>query len=63
MDGPRDHHTGWSKSDREIQMSYIITYIWNLKKWYKWTCLHNRNRVTEVENKLMVSRGGSWGGR
>ena len=31
MDGPRDCHTEWSKSDRERQMSYDITYMWNLK--------------------------------
>ena len=34
-----------------------ITYMWNLKKWYKWTYLQNRNRVTDVENKLMVTGG------
>ena len=33
-------------------------YMWNLKKWYKWTYLQNRNRVTDVENKLMVTS--SW---
>ena len=32
MDGPRDHHTEWSKSDRERQTSYDIAYTWNLKK-------------------------------
>ena len=32
MDGPRDYHTKWSKSDRERQISYGITYMWNLKK-------------------------------
>ena len=36
MDGPRDSHTEWSKSDTERQMSYAIAYIWNpKKKWYK----------------------------
>ena len=30
VDGPRDHHTEWSKSDRERQI-YVITYMWNLK--------------------------------
>ena len=29
MDGMRDSHTKWSKSERESQISYII-YIWNL---------------------------------
>ena len=32
MDGPRDCHTKTSKSDRERQISYDITYMWNLKK-------------------------------
>ena len=34
----------------------IIAYMWNLKKWYKGTYLQNRNTVTDVENKLMVTR-------
>ena len=57
MDGPRDCHTEWSKSDRKRQISYDIAYMWNLKKGYKWTYLQNRNRVTDVENKLKVTRG------
>ena len=31
MNGPRDYHTKWSKSDRERQIPYDITYRWNLK--------------------------------
>ena len=31
MDGPRDYHTKWSKSDRERQILYDVTYMWNLK--------------------------------
>ena len=31
MDGPRDYHTKWSKSDREKQTPYDVTYMWNLK--------------------------------
>ena len=31
MDGPRDYHTKRSKSDRERQIPYDITYRWNLK--------------------------------
>ena len=31
MDGPRDYHTQWSKSDGERQISYDITYMWNKK--------------------------------
>ena len=57
MDGPRDCHTEWNKSDRERQIAYDIAYMWNLKKGYKWTYPQNRNRVTVVENKLMLTRG------
>ena len=31
MDGLRDYHTKWSKSERERQIPYDITYMWNLK--------------------------------
>ena len=31
MDGPGDYHIKWSKSDRERQIPYDITYMWNLK--------------------------------
>ena len=31
MDGPRDYHTKWSKSDREKQITHDITYMQNLK--------------------------------
>ena len=62
MDGPRDYHTKWSKPDRERQISYDITYMWNLKKLYKWTYVQNRNRPTDIENKLMVTKGERGGG-
>ena len=32
VDGPRDCHTEWCKSEREKQISYINAYMWNLKK-------------------------------
>ena len=32
VDGPRDCHTESSKSEREKQLPYANTYIWNLKK-------------------------------
>ena len=28
--GTRDSHTKWSKSERERQVPYDITYMWNL---------------------------------
>ena len=32
MDGLRDYHTKWRKSDRERQILYDIAYTWNLKE-------------------------------
>ena len=31
MDGPGVYYAKWNKSDRERQILYIVTYIWNLK--------------------------------
>ena len=31
MDGPRDYHTKWSKSERERRILYHIPYMWNIK--------------------------------
>ena len=30
MDRPRDYYTNWKRSERERQMPYAITYVWNL---------------------------------
>ena len=62
MDRPKDCHREWSKSERENQISYNIACMWNLEKWYRWTYLQSRNRDTDVENKLMVTKQGSGGG-
>ena len=58
VDGPRECHTEWSKSEREKQVSYINAYMWNLEKWYRWSYLQSRNRDTDVENKCMDTKGG-----
>ena len=31
MDATGDYHAKWGKSERERQIPYDITYIWNLK--------------------------------
>ena len=41
MDGPSYCHTEWGKPEKEI--SFDITYLWNLKQWYRWAYLRNRN--------------------
>ena len=62
MDAPRDNHTKWNKPDREKQISYDITCMWNLKKWCRWTYIQNRNRPTNTEKKFMVTKGKKEGG-
>ena len=62
IDGPRDCHTQWSKSEGEKQISSINAYIWNLEKWYRSTSLQGGNRDTDAENKRMEMKGGKWGG-
>ena len=46
---------------RERQI-YDMSCMWNLKKWYKWTYLQNRERLKDIENKLMATRGKGGGG-
>lgn len=31
IDEPRGHYAKWNKSDREIQILYDLTSLWNLK--------------------------------
>ena len=57
MDGPRECHAEWSKSERAKQMSYINAYMWNLEKWYTWSYVQSRNRDTDIENKCMDKKG------
>ena len=51
-----------SKSDGERQIPYAITYTWNLKYDTSEFIYKNRNRLTDIENKLMVTRGERDGG-
>ena len=57
MDELGDYHTKWSKSDRERQISWYRVYAESKKKWYKWTCLQNKNRLPDVKNEHMVTGG------
>ena len=55
MDRPRDYYTKWSMSGREREISNDIIYMCNRKK-YKLSYLQNRNRLTDIENKLVVTK-------
>ena len=60
VDGPRECHTEWSKSEKNKY--HILTHMWNLEKWYRSSYLQSRNRNTEVENKCTDTKGerGGW---
>ena len=45
-----EHGWTWRLSYREKQISFDITYMWNLKKDTK-TYSQNGNRFTDIENK------------
>ena len=65
MERPRDYHTKQSKSERERQIliSYDITYMWNLKYYTNKFIYETETDFTDIENKLMITKGErGWGG-
>ena len=66
VDGPRDRQREQRKTEREKQVSYINTCMWNLEKRYRWSYLQSRNRDAGAENKCTDTKGGrgeEWTGR
>ena len=60
MEGPRDYHT---KSDRERKILYNHSYVkFIFKKGINETHLQNRNRLTDIKKKFLVTKGDRWGG-
>ena len=57
MNGPRDCHTEWRKTERERWLQYDSNYIWNLK--YDANKLIYKTEIdTDIENKCMTIKGG-----
>ena len=61
MDGPGDYHTKWSKSDRERQISYDITYKWNLK-YDTNEFIYKTEADSQTESQFTVTKGERKGG-
>ena len=61
MNGPTDYQTKWSKSDRERQMSYDITYLYDLLKSDTNELIYKTERLADIENTLMVTKSNSEG--
>ena len=53
MDGVWRHYAKWNKSNRERQILYHITYMWNLKK----------NKICRTKEYNDVCQGIGWGWR
>ena len=54
MDGLWSQDAKWNKSEREIQISYDLIYMWNLKQ---------KTNLKNTENILVVAdRGRKWVG-
>ena len=61
MDEPRDYHTKWCKSKTNTIWYHL--YVESKKNDTNELNLQNRNRLTDLENKLMVTEGERlWGG-
>ena len=48
-------------SQREKQILYINTHIWNLQGWYWRICLQSSIGDTDIENRLTDKGGGEEG--
>ena len=59
MDGPKDYHTKWSQ--KEGQIPYDITYMWNLK-YNTNEHISKKKSLTNAENSLGAAKGRGGGG-
>ena len=55
MDGPRKCHIKLKKSEKN-RYHILSLIIWNLKNTNK-HIKPNKNRLTDIENKLMITKG------
>ena len=59
MDGPRDPQT---KSVRERQIPHYTTYMQTVKKKIQMNLFTKRKSLTDIENKIMITKVGRRGG-
>ena len=58
MDGSGEHYAKWNKGDGERQISYDLTFNWNIINRRK--SKENITRDTEVKNNVTIAKG-EWG--
>ena len=59
MGGPREYYAKWSKPDREGQVSWYRLHVESNRKKKTQMNLLPKQRLTDTENKLMVTKGES----
>ena len=57
LSSSRASYTAWNKSEREKQISYINTYMWNLEKRHWWTYFQGKIRVSVMDKRIMDTAG------
>ena len=60
MDVTREYHTKWSKSEREKQITYDITYMWNLK-YDTYELIYERETDSHREQTCSAKAEAMWG--
>ena len=51
------HSSTFKAKGSHLQIPCDITYLWDLKTWRRRTYLQHRNRLTDLENRLVVAKG------
>ena len=46
-----------SQENQRRNIIWHTLYVKSKKKWYKWTYLQNRNKLTDLENEFVVTGG------
>ena len=57
MDGLGGYYAKWNKSDRERQILYDITYMWNLKKYNKLMNITKQKQTHRYRGQTVVPSG------
>ena len=57
MDGAGGYYAKWNKVDKERQILHDSTYMWNLKIHIQQVNIKKRKRLTDIENKPVVTSG------
>ena len=60
MNGPWGYYAKWNKSDRERQILYDFTYMWNLKNKKQMSRWMDKEDVVHIYNGVLLSHKKEW---